>query len=287
MQEQYSIFIENQEEIKTFIAETISNTGNLSEREHDNFKKIFKIFPSLELVYICNYDENVKQISSNIHRHKTNDQARDRPRKYLLKKLNLTKEDIDVSQPYLSGATGQICITVAKREGDKIYFLDLNLTTLLKRLSLLEIHSLFTFSIKAFYVLIGIAMMILALSTIGYSAIEFYTHLFVKKIVSIESIFKPVIALTLGLAIFDLARTVLEQEVIFKTHSTNNKNEYKVLTRFSITIIVALLIESLMVVFKIAINDYSNMIQAFYLVSGISLLIASLAFFIYISNKNH
>jgi uncharacterized membrane protein len=106
-----------------------------------------------------------------------------------------------------------------------------------------------------------------------------------KSGLSIESIFKPVIALTLGLAIFDLAKTILEQEVVFKNYSKNSMAEYKVLTKFLITIIIALLIESLMVVFKIAIDNYSLMINAVYLILGVSVLIIALALFIHLTRK--
>ena len=61
--------------------------------------------------------------------------------------------------------------------------------------------------------------------------------------------------------------------------------EYKLLIKFSITIIIALLIESLMVVFKIAIDDYSKMIHAFYLISGVSILTLMLGLFIYLTKK--
>ncbi|MEA1891412.1 MAG: hypothetical protein U9N33_01725 [Campylobacterota bacterium] len=128
-------------------------------------------------------------------------------------------------------------------------------------------------------------MMLLAIFTIGYSAYEFVYSLLFKDSLTIESIFKPVIALTLGLAIFDLAKTVLEQEVVFKSYSKNSRNEYKVLIKFSITIIIALLIESLMVVFKIAIDNYSEMIHALYLLGGVSILIFVLGLFIYFSKK--
>jgi uncharacterized membrane protein len=72
---------------------------------------------------------------------------------------------------------------------------------------------------------------------------------------------------------------------MFKSYSKNSKNEYKVLTKFSITIIIALLIESLMVVFKIAIDNYEQMINAVYLICGVSVLIMSLGMFIYLSKK--
>jgi hypothetical protein len=58
------------------------------------------------------------------------------------------------------------------------------------------------------------------------------------------------------------------------------------LTKFSITITIALLIEALMVVFKIALEDYSQMINAFYLIGGVSLLIVSLGVFIYLTKKS-
>jgi len=127
--------------------------------------------------------------------------------------------------------------------------------------------------------------MILAIFTIAYASYEFVYALLFTSVLSIESIFKPVIALTLGLAIFDLAKTVLAQEVIFKSYSKNSSNEYKLLIKFSITIIIALLIESLMVVFKIAIDDYSKMIHALYLISGVSVLMLILGTFIYLTKK--
>lgn len=185
-----------------------------------------------------------------------------------------------VSAPYISSATGNTCITVAKEEGGFIYLLDFELTVLLQRLGLVNIHKQFNMVSKSFYLLTGNIMMILALFTVGYALFDFFDSLFIKTNLSIESIFKPVIALTLGLAIFDLAKTVLEQEVVFKSYSKNGKAEYKVLIKFSITIIIALLIESLMVVFKIAIADYHQMIHALYLVGGVSLLIVAVGLFI-------
>lgn len=159
--------------------------------------------------------------------------------------------------------------------------LDFDLDILLQRLGLIEINRAFNTVSKTFYFITANVMIILALFTIGYALFSFIESIFVKSDLSIESIFKPVIALTLGLAIFDLAKTVMEQEVVFKTYSKNSRAEYKVLIKFSITIIIALLIESLMVVFKIAIDDYSLMIHALYLLGGVSILMLALGLFIY------
>ncbi len=274
----------NIDDIENFLIETIKNTGSLKQKEHTEFEKLFQVFPSLELVYICD-QESLKQISANIYRAKTTQTQVGNSRKYLLNKVVFNKDGISISQPYISSATGDTCITVAKKENDKIYFLDFNVTALLQRLGLIEIHKEFNLVSKSFYFITANMMMLLALFTVGYSFFEFTNALFFKTGLSIESIFKPVIALTLGLAIFDLAKTILEQEVVFKSYSKNSKSEYKVLIKFSITIIIALLIESLMVVFKIAIDNYEQMIHAVYLIGGVSLLIVALGIFIYFTKN--
>ncbi|QFR49719.1 hypothetical protein FJR48_08215 [Sulfurimonas lithotrophica] len=284
MQEFMSTYKENVKDIENFLIETVFNLGNLEERESEDFKKVFKVFPSLELIYACD-ESTMLQTSENIYRNKKSKSPIGRNRDYLLSKAEFNDSNLAITKPYISSATGDTCITVAKKENDKIYFLDFNISILLQRLGLIEIHSGFNFVSKSFYFLTANIMMILALFTIGYSVYEFGHSLLFKGELSIEAIFKPVIALTLGLAIFDLAKTVFAQEVVFKSYSKNSTEEYKVLTKFSITIIIALLIESLMVVFKIAIDDYSHMIHAFYLIGGVSVLILTLGMFIYFTKK--
>jgi len=283
MQENMITYKKNSSDIKNFLIETIFNLGSLLERENNSFKKLFKTLPSLELVYACN--ENMMQTSANIYRNKKSNLPIGRDRNYLLEKIKFNSTHIAISEPYISSATGELCITVAKKENDKIYFLDFNISSLLQRFGFIEIHNGFNFISKSFYFIASFLMIILSIFTIGYATNEFINSLIFNHNLSIESIFKPVIALTLGLAIFDLAKTVLAQEVVFKSYSKNSDAEYKVLTKFSITIIIALLIESLMVVFKIAIDDYSHMIHAFYLIGGVSILIIALALFIYFTKK--
>ncbi len=284
MQEFMETYRINIDDIEIFLIETIKNIGNIELKKDSNFEKLFQVFPSLELVYICD-NKTLKQTSSNIYRKKTMITQVGNSRKYLLNKLSFNEDGISTSQPYISSATGKTCITVAKKENENIYFLDFDVAILLQRLGLVEIHKEFNFVNKGFYFIIASMMIILALFTVGYSFYEFISAVFFKTGLSIESIFKPVIALTLGLAIFDLAKTILGQEVIFKSYSKNSKAEYKILIKFSITIIIALLIESLMVVFKIALNNYEQMLQAVYLIGGVSLLIVALGIFIYFTKE--
>lgn len=284
MQEFIETYRQNSVDIKNFLIETVRNLGHLQLQEHDRYKKLFNTFPSLDLIYICE-KETLTQCSPNIYRDKISETQNGINRKYLLNKIHFNETGISVSAPYISSASGIMCVTVAKLEKDKIYFLDFNMSQLLQRLGLIEMHKQFNIMNKGFYFLISMVMILLSIFTLGYSFFEFVNAVIIKGHFSIDAIFKPIVAVTLGLAIFDLAKTVLEQEVFFKSYSKNSQAEYKVLTKFSITIIIALLIESLMVVFKIALNDYSQMVNAVYLIGGVSFLIIALGLFIYLSKK--
>jgi hypothetical protein len=275
---------EHQEEIEFFLQESVRNLGSLTSHKESEFSKLFNLFPSLELIYFTNKDTKI-QSSPNYYRNKIDVEAKDKNRSYLISKLEFKGENIAFSTPYISIATRNNCVTLTIKEGDQIIFLDFRLDILLEKLNLLELNKPFHALTKGFYIFAGFSMMILAIITIVFSLYDFAYYLFAKSTLSLEMIFKPIIALTLSIAIFDLAKTILEQEVFFKSYSKNAKVETKILTKFLSTIIIALSIEALIVVFKIALNDYDEMINAFYLIAGISLILISLTAFTYFSSK--
>ena len=284
MKEFFETYIQHQEDIEYFLQESLKNLGNLSNHKKNNFAQLYKIFPSLELVYIVN-KENKIQNSSNFYRNKQDSNAKDKDRSHLISKLHFKDSNIAFSKPYISSATRSNCVTVTIKEGDEIFFLDFQIDILLQKLNLIELNKPFHSITKGFYILSGFTMIILSIITILFSIYDFLAYLFVAKDISLEMIFKPIIALTLSIAIFDLAKTILEQEVFFKSYSKNSKVETKILTKFLTTIIIALSIEALIVVFKIAINNYDQMLSAFYLIAGIALILISLTVFIYYSTK--
>ena len=286
MKEFIDIYRQNTNEIEQFIYETLENVGNLERHKKDNYKKLFDIFPSLELVYESDNEKYI-QTSPNIYRTKISQAPIGRDRRYLIKSVSFKNNDIAFTKPYVSSATKNTCITVIKQENDQMIYMDFDLSILLQRLGFLELHSKLNILNKSFYGGAGLSMVLLAVFTIGYALISFFHTLFFEANFSIEAIFKPVIAITLGLAIFDLAKTILEQEVFFKSYSKNSKNEYRLLIKFIITIIIALMIEALIVVFKITISDYRELINAFYLICGVSIILVALSVFIYLTkNKN-
>lgn len=282
MQDFMEVYQEHSLDIEKFLVETIYNIGDLPHIEQ-NYESLFDFFPSLELIYVA--DSNTyNQTSANIYRNKISEKPMGRNREYLVTKVK-DLSNVSITKPYLSSATGEVCVSAIKKEGDKIIFMDFNLFSLLKRLGLIEVERGFNIVSKSFYFITATCMIMLSLFIVGYASYSFVFDILMNKELHIDSIFKPIISLTLGLAVFDLAKTVLEQEVFFKNYSKSPKTEYKVLIKFITTIIIALLIEALMVVFKIAIDDYSKMHNALYLITGVGIIIVSLSIFIYYTKR--
>jgi hypothetical protein len=281
MKEFINTYKEHRDDIESFIINTLKNNGKIHGDEIECYKENFKHFPSMELLYIT--DEQCEQITPNIFRHKSLDGAIGRNRTYLAKKLVERDEQFSISEPYLSSATGNICITVMQKEAGHHIFIDFKLSELLGRLGLIELHQTFDNFIKNFYKLIGFSLMLFASVAIGYALISFGLHI-IEGDLSIDMLFKPIVSITLGLAIFDLSKTILEREVYYKSYGKNSEDSM-VLTKFSIAIIIALSIEALMVVFKIAIDDYTQMVYALYLIIGVGIIMASLGIFHFLSNN--
>ena len=284
MKEYLNLYENYKDKIEDFIQESLVNMGELKKLEKGNYKVLFSLFPSLELVYSINKDSKI-QNSSNFYRYKEDASANGHDRNYLLSKLHFKQNDIAFSSVYVSSATRNACITASIKDGDSIIFLDFKLEILLEKLNLIQFNKTFHTITKTFYAVAGFSMAFLALFIIFYSLYGFFTNFFLQEESALDSIFKPIIALTLGIAIFDLAKTILEQEVFFKSYSRDSKVETKMITKFLITIIIALSIEALMVVFKIALKDYDKMINALYLISGVSMIIIALSVFIYFTQK--
>jgi hypothetical protein len=96
----------------------------------------------------------------------------------------------------------------------------------------------------------------------------------------IKDVFEATILLTLSLAIFDLSKTLIEEEILGRHKEHNISGPHKTMVRFLGSIIIALSIEALMLVFKFAIIDPNKLMYAMFIVAGVALLLISLAVYI-------
>ncbi|HGZ70366.1 MAG TPA: hypothetical protein ENK74_03125, partial [Nitratifractor sp.] len=98
--------------------------------------------------------------------------------------------------------------------------------------------------------------------------------------IDIKHIFESTILLTLSLAIFDLVKAMLDEEVLGKNKKDHESDIHKTMVRFLGSIIIALSIEALMLVFKFALIDLSKLLYAVYLILAITALLIGLSIYI-------
>ncbi len=287
MQEFIQIYDQNRHLVNRFLVQTIRNNGEYLQNDVNSLRRFYSIFKSLELLYVT--DKSYRQMSNNVFKNMLNKSAKGRNRGYLMTGLQPEMDahsegKVQITEPYVSSASGEACVTLIVLNNEQHFFFDFNLSELLSGFGLLERHPTFNFVSKAFYFGIGVSMMFFSVMSIGYAFYEYFTQIFADEVHTLESVFKPIIALTLGLAIFDLAKTLLEREVVYKAYA-DKKDEDRLLSKFLIAIIIALSIEALLVVFKTALNDPTQMLYALYLIIGVALIIISLAVYMWMALK--
>ena len=272
----------NRQLIQKFIISTLRRL-DLKQATSTTYKELSESFPSLELMYECNND--LIQISPNIGKDTEEIAQIGKKRHYLVEKGAFEKSDYFVSEPYISSATGRLCITVIHKHENGYIFLDFKVRTLLERFHMIEADTRFRQLSRFSYSLIGGGLLLLGLFVAVYGLVSFGIYLFSDAQMELEVVFKPVIALTLGLAVFDLGKTIFEQEVLPRTQNISEVFNPKSLITFMSSIMIALLIEALLIVFKISINNYHDLPYAASLIIAISLLLFVFSRFVYSRKK--
>lgn len=271
------IFKKYEHEIKDYIFDIITKFDK-EDINTSNIKEFFPIFKSLKSIYIV--DKDFKKITPIFSKNSENNQHLNEIDMRLKENLQLDKNGEYMSDSYLSSQDSKPTIRINKRiNEDEIITMKFNLYKLLDEMHYLRNVDFFAKLMKITYGLIGFALALFALILIGYSFYSFSTELVLDHKNIIQAIFKSTIALTLGLAIFDLSKNLLEHEVFYKDYMVDSHGNKELLEKFLISIIIALAIESLMMVFKVALSDYQNMIYAVYLIGAICGMIIALAFF--------
>jgi hypothetical protein len=283
MQNLVSIYNENDHLIQKFILASIQKLG-MTHLSDQNVKHLFSVFPSLELAYET--DGGFTQISPNYKRGKQDKSAIGADRSYLIDERALEGEYY-FHEPYLSTTTGHLCITIVYRTASGGYLLlDFQLRNLLERFALIEENGLVKMTHRTLYGVIGGGLLFFGIFVVLYGIYTFALYLFGEEALSLEMVFKPVIALTLGLAVYDLGKTIVDQEVLPKTEKIVEGFKVKTLLNFSVSIIIALMIEALLVVFKISISNYHDLPYAAALIGALSLLIFVFSAFVYVVKKS-
>lgn len=191
-----------------------------------------------------------------------------------------------ITDPYPSLITGDLTVTASAPIYDEhgslkyIACLDMPLHEVIQLSRLNIIDNLYGKLFKYTYAIFSFALMGIALLLFIHGIESFFVQEITFKHIAIEEMFKATILLTLSLAIFDLAKTLIEEEVIGQHREHNISEPHKTMVKFLGSIIIALSIEALMLVFKFAITDPNKLLYSFYIIGGVALLTVSLAIYI-------
>ena len=239
---------------------------------------ILKQYRYIQLIY--GVDNDFIQQTPILCRNKSDTKHIGSNKSHYFAKLNLNEDGIYLSNPYIHYRTGKASISVVHYIDQMYYVFDINLIYLLEELKLIEYNSVHDKFKRMTYFIGSSSLAIVSLALIIYGGYVFVMLMMTLATADfLHDIFKSIISMTLGLAIFDFARQIFEHEVMFQSFHQPEDKAYKVLGKFLIAIIIALAIETLMVVFKIALDDYANMLSAFYLLVGTTMMLVGLGYF--------
>lgn len=280
-----SIYTEHKNSVQFYLRNMLSQFSPLSSGQKD-LRRLFECEKSVEVVYAVS--PAFVQSTPSYGRGYIDESREGADKSFYFKWVSFENEPIHISNPYLHHMTGRPTLTAVKQE--KGYFLvaDFDMLKLLEELRLIEHNSAFEKINKTVMGIGGILLGIVAIYLILYGASIFVMMIFSAHAVEtiMHEIFTSIISITIGLAIYDLAKTLIENEVLFKKIDYGSDLQSKILSKFLTSIIIALSIESLMAVFKIVLDDYSKIINGFYLIVGVTMLIVGTGIYNRLSEKS-
>ncbi len=197
-----------------------------------------------------------------------------------------------LTEPYLSSANGHICVTAAAPiRDDKGRLLGMLVadSELDRALALLEeddIRRGFEPYFKAFYTLFSIGLLAVSMA-LGLHALAALRQVWsnVGAPGNFAAPFQATILFTLALAVFDLAKTIFEEEVLLRKDIRRHSTTRRTLTRFIAAILIAVSIEGLMLVFKFALDAPQNLWLAVLLLVAAAFLLVALGLYVYLGGQ--
>jgi len=248
-------------------------------------KKIKKEIKEIDALYVL--DPKGRQIVNNVSRiqaYRTGEGENRAMRAYYYRAVR--EKRCILTDPYPSKIGGTLVVTAAypvyNDRGQLQYVVcaDIPLDKLLKMVHPASAETLFGKFSKIGYTMFSVALLAVALLLFLNGIKSFLTYGFNFIHIDIKEMFEATILLTLSLAIFDLVKAIFEEEVLGEQKRGEHDEIHKTMVRFLGSIIIALAIEALMLVFKFAIIDPEKLVYAVYLIGGVTLLLLGLSFYL-------
>lgn len=255
------------------------------ERTVLGLEKIVDEVDSFEALYVL--DVKGEQVIDNITRNPLykGGQGKNRSNRSYYYRAVREKRCV-LTDPYPSTLTNELTVTAAtpiyddKLELRYVVCIDISLKDLLRVAAPTSFDSIFGRISEVIYGGFSLALFLVALA-LFYHGVEsmFESALSLQKM-NIKDMFESTIILTLALAIFDLVKTIFEQEVLGRHQNNPNSSIHTTMVRFLGSIIIALAIEALMLVFKFSMTEPEKILNAVYLLGGVTMLLLGLSVYL-------
>lgn len=267
---------------------------NSSDMLNEIVQKLHKSYPFVELIYCLN-SQGI-QITESAAAPKAADSKRREPgmnsnrsnRVYYTQARD-NQVSTTVTQPYLSSATHQLAISAVQRfinANNETRYLVINfnlekLITFLNGDSLRRtIHPLF----QIIYGVIGVMLVVIS-ALLLFSAGQSLYEMIHEHTNTATQAFQSVILVTLGLAIFDLGKTILEEEVLLHKDIHHSGSTRRTISRFMSAIVIAVSIESLLLMFKSLLGDATHLQNAVWMLFAAVALLVGLGAYLKLTSE--
>lgn len=201
------------------------------------------------------------------------------------------RQAVVFTEPYLSTTDRVLCLSGAipmRNETGKIcgyLVIDIDLEKTVSFLMGDNLRTRFEPLFKTIYSVIALGLFLV----VGMLLYSGFTELFImfQEPSHSESIrpFSAIIFITLGLAIFDLAKTTLEEEVLMHKDIFRHSSTRRTITRFMAAIMIAVSIEALLLMFKSAIGEGDFLTSATWMMLSAVALMVGLGLYVYLGAK--
>jgi hypothetical protein len=194
-----------------------------------------------------------------------------------------------LTEPYLSSTNGHICITATapvRDETGKLLGMVVADSELDRTLAFLEedgSRRSFEPYFKFIYLLFSAGLLMVSMA-LGLHALIALGPVWSTVTTSddFSAPFQATILFTLALAVFDLAKTIFEEEVLLRKDIRRHSTTRRTLTRFVAAILIAVSIEGLMLVFKFALDAPQHLWLAIGLLVAAAALMVALGLYVYL-----
>jgi hypothetical protein len=265
------------------------------QKLRDAFHNISDHYPFIALLYTL--DANGVQSSGNIASQQVGKddvagKGKNRSERpyYLLAKKS---DSVVVTEPYFSNNGSLLCISAAIKchhpdSGELAYLvLDIDLTKAIEFMMGDMSRRRFMPAFKTVYSLIVAGLFAVAAVLLYAAGAEMLSlwHIGSNKEDLHMKPFGVIIFLTLALAIFDLGKTILEEEVLMHKDIFRHSSTRRTITRFIAAILIAVSIEALLLMFKAALGVEGDIMSAVAMMLTAVGLLVGLGIYVYLGAK--